>query len=113
MIFQKITEETIKIILNDRKINKKQIDNLSLKSVLARNYAIYLLLIYKTMPFKIFKGIYKELNSYNDINLFDKKVYLENNYLKAKRLIKNDLYINEYSIINYLSILISLKKTKY
>ena len=29
------------------------------------------------MPFKIFKGIYKELNSYNDINLFDKKAYLE------------------------------------
>ena len=64
------------------------------------------------MPFKIFKGIYKELNSYNDINLFDKKVYLENNYLKAKRLIKNEIYVNEYSIINYLSILVSLKKNK-
>ena len=64
------------------------------------------------MPYKIFKGVYENLNNLDDSNLFEKKIYLENNYSKATNLIKTKLLSNEYSIIYYLSILISLNRNK-
>ena len=64
------------------------------------------------MPFKIFKGIYENLGNFDDSNLFDKKIYLENNYSKAKNLTNTKIFSNEYPIIKYLSILTSLNRNK-